>query len=217
VILEAVVFDFDGLILDTEVPEFVTVREEFENHGLELLLEDWQQIIGRADHPHWLDWLERDLGRPVDREVVRARRLEKHHALIAANDVLPGVEALLDQADELGVAAAVASSSTSSWVEGHLDRLGLLGRFAAVRTRDHVEHAKPWPDVFLAAVEALGVLPAHAVAFEDSFNGCAAAKAAGLACVVVPNEITRGLLFDAADLVTDSLADVDLTVLAAHL
>jgi HAD superfamily hydrolase (TIGR01509 family) len=206
----AVVFDFDGLILDTEVPEFVTVQEEFANHGLELRLEDWQLRLGRADLPHWIDQLEAELGAPIERDVVRSRRLEKHHALIHQEVIRPGVVAVLDQADALGIPAAVASSSTSAWVEGHLDRLGVLDRFARVLTRDHVEHAKPWPDLYLASVEAVGVPPSTAVALEDSHNGCIAAKAAGLFCVIVPNDMTRSQDFTPADLVVDSLADVTL-------
>jgi HAD superfamily hydrolase (TIGR01509 family) len=147
---------------------------------------------------------------------VRARRLVKHHALIAEQVIRPGVVDLLDQADALGIPAAVASSSTSTWVEGHLDRLGVLDRFAAVRTRDHVEHAKPWPDLFLAATDAVGVEPHTAVAFEDSHNGCLAAKAAGLFCVVAPNDITRSQDFSGADLVVTSLAEVVLADLSSR-
>lgn len=207
----AFVFDFDGLILDTETTEFTTVREEFEAHGVELSIERWQQTIGRADQPHWLDWLEDELGRPLEnRDEVRRRRREANFVLNSANPVLPGVTDLLDQAEAAGIPAAVASSSPTDWVEPHLDRLGLLDRFAAVRTVDHVERAKPWPDLFLAAVDALDADPASSVAFEDSHNGCTAAKAAGLFCVVAPNDITRGHDFTPADLVVDSLAEVDL-------
>jgi HAD superfamily hydrolase (TIGR01509 family) len=141
---------------------------------------------------------------------VRSRRLEKHHALILREAIRPGVEAVLDQAGALDIPSAVASSSTAEWVEGHLERLGVLDRFARVLTRDHVEHAKPWPDLYLAAVEALGVEPSGTVAFEDSHNGCVAAKAAGLVCVIVPNDITRSQDFSGADLVVGSLADVTL-------
>jgi HAD superfamily hydrolase (TIGR01509 family) len=216
--LDALVFDFDGLILDTELPEFVTVRDEFSAHGLELRLEDWQQIVGRADHPHWIDWIETELGRPVvDRELVRARRAAQHHAMISEQVVLPGVLALLEQAEADGLGLAVASSSPRSWVAGHLDRLGLHDRFAVIRTRDDVERAKPWPDLFTAAVDALGVAPAAAVAFEDSRNGSLAAKAAGLYCVVAPNEITRSQDFSHADQVVGSLAEVTVPALALAL
>lgn len=216
--LQALVFDFDGLILDTELPEYLTVRAEFEAHGLELPLEEWLGIIGRADHRHWLDWLEDELGAPLaDRDAVLERRRAAHHALIRTREILPGVRELLTAARTEGLATAVASSSPRAWVEGHLDRLGLLASFDAVRTRDDVARAKPWPDLFLAATDAVGADPATAVALEDSHHGCAAAKAAGLFCVVAPNELTAAQDFAHADLVVDSLADLDLPTLAGHL
>jgi HAD superfamily hydrolase (TIGR01509 family) len=204
----ALVFDFDGLILDTELPEYLTVKAEFDAHGVELPLEQWLGIIGSADHPHWLDWLEDVVGAPIEREVVHARRLAAHHELILRNEVLPGVVQLLDQADEAGIPAVVASSSPRHWVEGHLVRLGLRERFVTLRTREDVERAKPWPDLFTAAVEAVGAEPARSVALEDSHNGSVAAVAAGLVCVVAPNQLTRRQDFTHAHRVVDSLADL---------
>lgn len=205
--VRALVFDFDGLILDTESPEYVSVRAEFRAHGLELPLEAWLEIVGRADHPHWSDWLEAELGRPIAREEVVARRRAHHHELIAVEVVRPGVVELLEAARRARVAVAAASSSDREWVEGHLRRLGLREYFHAVRTRDDVARAKPWPDVYLAALEAVGVEAARAVAFEDSFHGSRAAKAAGLYTVVVPNRLTRSQRFEHADLLLDSLVD----------
>lgn len=216
--VSALVFDFDGLILDTEVPEYVTIRDEFEAHGLELRLEDWLRTIGRGDNPHWLDVIEAELGAPLeDRVAVKERRRARHHELIHLEEVRAGVVALLDEADALGVPTAVASSSTLDWVGGHLERLGIHHRFVAVRTRDDVELAKPWPDLFLAAADAMAVDPAGVVVFEDSHNGCSAAKAAGMYCVVVPNDITRAQDFSHADWVVDSLEEVTIPRLAARL
>jgi HAD superfamily hydrolase (TIGR01509 family) len=216
-IVEALVFDFDGLILDTEWPEFFTVREEFANHGVVLELEAWQQIVGRADHPHWFDWLETEVGATLERDTIVERRRSRHHAMIAGQQIRPGVTALLDDAAAHGVPVGVASSSTQEWVEGHLERLGLLDRFAVIRCRDHVARAKPDPDLFRAAMDALGVTPARSVALEDSHHGCASAKAAGLLCVVVPNEVTRTQSFDHADLVVESLTEVSLASLSTLL
>jgi HAD superfamily hydrolase (TIGR01509 family) len=211
---DAIVFDFDGLILDTELSEYTTVHEVFAEHGVDLPLAEWQEIVGTADHRHWLVWLEDELGVPFDEAVridLRARRLARHHAFIATQAVLPGVVALLDQADELGIPAAVASSSTEEWVGGHLQRLGLRHRFSGLRCREHVARTKPAPDLYVAALELLGdPAPPRVVAFEDSRNGCTAAKAAGLHCVVAPNDVTRGQDLAHADLVVASLAEVDL-------
>jgi HAD superfamily hydrolase (TIGR01509 family) len=215
--IDALIFDFDGLILDTEWPEFSTVREEFAAHGVPLELEQWQQIVGRADHPHWFDWLQGEVAEPLDRTLVVEGRRARHHALIADERIRPGVVELLDQAQAAGLPVGVASSSSVEWVEGHLDRLGVLSRFSVVRCRDHVEQAKPHPDLFLAALDALDAAPARSVALEDSHHGCSAAKAAGMYCVVAPNDVTSTQSFDHADLVVESLADVSLEMLADRL
>ncbi len=208
--LDALVFDFDGLILDTEWPEFVTVRDEFVAHGADLALDDWRQRVGRTDNRHWSLWLEEVVGRPIDRDLVRARRLQAHHALIAAETIRPGVEALLDAAAAARVPTAVASSSPVDWVVPHLERIGLADRFAVVVCGDQVPRTKPAPDVYLAAADELGVDPAGSVALEDSHHGSVAANAAGFCCVVVPNRITASSSFPHADLVVTSLADLDL-------
>lgn len=203
----AIVFDFDGTIVDTEWPEFVTVQAEFRAHGLELELSEWQAVVGRADHPHWTVWLRDALGREYDIDVVKERRRAEHHRLIAEQPVRHGVIELLERAASAAVPVAVASSSPSDWVEGHLAERGLDHHFEIVVTRDHVARAKPWPDLFDLAARALGVDPAAAVAIEDSHHGCTAAKDAGMRCLVVPNPVTSGMDFGRADLVLESLAD----------
>ena len=211
---QALVFDFDGLILDTETAEYDTVAAAFADHGVPLPLHRWQDVVGRADHPHWLDWLEAELGRPVpDRTAVLERRRAAHHVRIADEVVRDGVVALLAEAERRRVPVAVASSSPRSWVEPHLERLGLRGHFGVVRCRDDVDRAKPWPDLYLAVTAELGVCSARCVALEDSHHGARAAQAAGLACVVVPNRITAGTDLAHADVVLASLADLRWDVL----
>jgi HAD superfamily hydrolase (TIGR01509 family) len=208
--LDALVFDFDGLILDTEWPEFVTIRDEFVAHGVDLDLDDWRHLVGRTDHAHWSEMLEDAVGGPIDGDAVRLRRRRAHHELIAAEPIRPGVLARLDEADALGVALAVASSSPRDWVVPHLERIGLIDRFAAIVCGDEVARGKPAPDVYLAAADALGAEPARSVALEDSHHGSVAARAAGYWCVVVPNRVTGSGPFPAADLVVVSLDDLDL-------
>ena len=129
----------------------------------------------------------------------------------------PGVEALLDEADAAGIPCAVASSSAHDWVDSHLERLGLLHRFASVRCRDDVEpgRTKPAPDLFLAACDAVGADPTASVALEDSPNGVAGAVAAGMTVVGVAAGMTEGLPLLGAHLVVPSLAAVTLADLAA--
>lgn len=206
----ALVFDFDGLILDTESPEYHSVRAEFVAHGADIELEDWLEIVGTADHLHWFDWLDQTVEVTLEREVIIERRRVHHHQLISEQEVRPGVIELLEAARLAGIGVAAASSSPRDWVEGHLRRVGLWEYFHAIRCRDDVSRGKPWPDVYLAALEALGTRGENAIAFEDSHHGSKAAKAAGLFTVVVPNDITRTQAFDHADLVLESLADFPL-------
>lgn len=212
--LQALVFDFDGLILDTEWSAFSTAAEVWTEHGIELDLAVWQEIVGTAEHVHWSEMLETDLGRPIDRDTVIPARQTQHHVEVEAMDLLPGAEDLIRAASVAGLGLAVASSSPLDWVGGHLERRGLIGSFDVVVCRDHVSMTKPDPELYTTAVEALGVDPAHAVALEDSHHGTVAAKAAGLACVAVPNRVTTGQDFGAASLVVDSLERLTLPVLA---
>ncbi len=215
--IDALVFDFDGLILDTELPAFVSLRAAFAAHGAELPTGEFRDRIGTTDKLHWTLWLEEVLGHDIDREAAREARLDHHHALIAEQAVRPGVVALLDEARSLALPVGVASSSPRDWVEGHLEQRGLLERFSVVVTSDDVERTKPAPDLYRAALAALGAGPERAVALEDSAHGCTAAVTAGLFCVAVPNPVTQDQDFSHADLVVSSLADIGLARLAGEL
>jgi len=116
----------------------------------------------------------------------------------------------LDAAREMGVRLGVASSSTRDWVAGHLARLGILERFECLRCRDDVANAKPEPDLYLAVLDCLGVDATEAIAIEDSPNGIAAAKRAGMRCVAIPNSITARLDLSEADVTLTSLAELSL-------
>ena len=206
--IRAIVFDFDGLILDTEEPIYRSWREVYEEHGEDLPFDRWVQTVGTADSVFTPQrYLEERLGRALEQEVLD-RRKDRRTQLILANQVLPGVVQRIDEARKMGLKLGVASSSTQEWVRGHLDRLGILDRFDCVRCRDDVAHPKPEPDLFLAAAACLGVQPSESIAVEDSPNGIAAAKRAGMKCVAIPNLITAGLDLSQADLILDSLADV---------
>jgi len=209
-VIRALVFDFDGLILDTEEPVYRSWLEVYQAHGEELPFERWVQIVGSTTtgfHPQ--HHLEERLGRPLPKEVLD-RRIGRRTEMILAKAVLPGVVQHLDAARDLGLKIGVASSSTREWVAGHLARLGILDRFECVRCRDDVEHAKPEPDLYLAVLECLGVQASEAIAIEDSPNGVSAAKRAGMRCVAIPNSITARLDLTAADITLTSLADVSL-------
>jgi HAD superfamily hydrolase (TIGR01509 family) len=212
-VIRAVIFDFDGLILDTEEPVYRSWLEVYEAHGEELPFERWVQIVGSTTtgfHPQ--HHLEERLGRSLPKEVLD-RRIGRRTEMVLAQKLLPGVVEHLEAAKSIGLKLGVASSSTRDWVRGHLARLGILDRFDCLRCRDDVASAKPDPDLYIAVLECLGVLASEAIAVEDSPNGVMAAKRAGLRCVAIPNSITARLDLGQADVLLGSLADVTLAEL----
>ena len=211
--IRAIVFDFDGLILDTEEPIYRSWLEVYEAHGQELPFERWVQIVGSSTigfHPQ--HHLEERLGRSLSKEVLD-RRIGRRTKMVLANKLLPGVVEHLDAARASGLKVGVASSSTRDWVMGHLARLGILDRFDCLRCRDDVANVKPEPDLYLAVLECVGVAASEAIAIEDSPNGVLAAKRAGMRCVAIPNSITARLDLGQADVVLGSLAEVTLAEL----
>lgn len=216
--VSALVFDFDGLILETEGVRYDAWREVFAEYGVPLTIEELAADIGTTGVIRPLEMLEERLGRTLaEREEVRARKSTRERELLLAEEVLPGVVDLLQEAHEAGMGTAVASSSPRSWVAGHLERLGLIDGFAGLATVDDVGVAKPDPAVYRHACELLGVPPAECVAFEDSLHGVRAAHAAGLRCVAVPTDMTRHMALDEADLVVESLAHLTLATLLDRL
>ncbi len=209
--IEALIFDFDGLILDSETPDFISWQETYASFGVELPLDVWNQNIGSVDFFNPYIYLEELVGRPLDRQAIHAARKQRDNELMAQQTVMPGVVDYLAEARALGLKVGIASSSPHKWVDTHLARLGLNGRFDAICCRDDVDdRAKPDPAVYREALARLGVQPRHALALEDSPNGATAAKAAGLWCVAVPNGMTHSLSFPSVDRRLASLVDMPL-------
>lgn len=212
-VIRAIVFDFDGLILDTEEPIYRSWLEVYQAFGQDLPFERWVQTVGSSNtafDPR--RYLEERLGRQLPQDVLE-RRMNRRTEMVLANQPLPGVIQRIDEAGDLGLKLGVASSSSREWVSGHLARLGILDRFDCLRSRDDVVNVKPEPDLYLAVLDCLGVTAGEAIAVEDSPNGVVAAKRAGMACVAVPNKITAQLDLSRADLVLNSLADLTVTQL----
>jgi HAD superfamily hydrolase (TIGR01509 family) len=218
VLIEAVVFDFDGTIFDSETHEYECVRELFAEHGAELPLEVWGECVGReAGFFDPYAYLEERTGAPVDRDALDRRRREQFLRRIEGEGAIPGVEEALRAARSLGLKVGLASSSSREWVEGQLRRLGLLHWFECIRTSDDVERVKPEPDLYLSVLRCLGVPASRAVAFEDSPNGALAAHRAGMFCVVVPNPVTAALPFGEHHLRLESLVQAELADLLARI
>lgn len=211
-------FDFDGIVIDTESPILQAWREVYEAHGQELTLEDWATCLGTIGGFKPLDHLETLLGHSIDdRDGAGRRRRERELELVATQSLRPGIESYLARAGELGLSIAIVSSSSTAWIESNLARVGRSEGWMHVGCANgDVTRAKPHPCLYEEALEALAVGAGEAVVFEDSPNGIAAAKAAGIFCVAVANRVTAGLDLGAADLRMESFEDMPLDdVLAA--
>ncbi|MEN8173036.1 MAG: HAD family phosphatase, partial [Chloroflexota bacterium] len=207
--IKALIFDFDGLILDTETPIYRSWVEIYQRFDLSLPFDTWASIIGTSAAEHFdpFDQLEQALDRKLDRDKLTADRLAVEISLVTKNAVLPGVEGTIAAAKTAGLKLAVASSSTRDWVEGHLDRLALIDNFDTICCAEDVPKTKPDPALFLLALARLALTPDQALVFEDSPNGVTAANRAGIFSVAIPNDMTRGLSLSHADLQLGSLAD----------
>jgi len=212
--IQALLFDFDGLILDTETPQVEVWKAIYAEHGFDYPVEDWCQTIGGwgASTFDPAAELSRLHGDKLDVETLRHRGESECNALIDASPAMPGTGECLEWAKSKGLRIAIVSSSERSWVEPHLARLGLLSKFERVITGDDVApgRTKPHPDVFLKALSVLRLSADSALVVEDSPHGITAAHKAGLAVLAIPNPVTKLLPMQEADLILDSLAEIPL-------
>jgi HAD superfamily hydrolase (TIGR01509 family) len=212
VAIRGLLFDFDGLLVDTETPSRLVWEELYREHGHELPHDQWATLVGTIGAPFDpFGHLEELVGRRLDEQTLTTRRRAREYELTDLEELRPGVEEYFAEAERLGLSTAVVSSSDDRWISRHLGRLGHLeGLDAIVAANGDTERAKPRPDLYLEALDRLQLSPDEAIAFEDSPNGVTAAKGAGLVCVAVPNPITATLALDDADLVLESLAELPL-------
>jgi HAD superfamily hydrolase (TIGR01509 family) len=215
----AFLFDFDGLILDTETASRAGWQWLYRELGHELPPEKWALMVGTVDG--WDIWghLEELVGSPLDRSAWNERRYAHELTLLEAEELRPGIADYLAYAEEHGLKRAIVSSASRRWIDMHLERLERAYGWDAIVTADHdPARAKPQPTLYLEALEAIGVAAGDAVAFEDSPNGAAAAKAAGIYVVGIPNAVTADLGLEGhVDLLLDSLADLPPSALAGRL
>ena len=214
---KALIFDFDGLILDTETPDYEVWQTIYREHGFELPHEEWGKIIGgyglsSFDAAEHLSLLSQG---QLDSVSLRDRHRLESHAMTLAQPILRGVMDYLNDAKQLGLKLAIASSSPHSWVDAHAKRLGILDYFSKIICSDDVApgRTKPNPDLFLLALEQLQVRKNEAIVFEDSPNGVQAARSAGIFVVAVPNSVTSQLSIENANLTLTSLSVLSLTAL----
>jgi HAD superfamily hydrolase (TIGR01509 family) len=215
--LKALIFDFDGLILDTETPEVLVWQSIYKEYGFELPVHEWEQTIGgyglsNFDPAKHLALLSPGQLDPVS---LRTRYRKESDAIIHASPILPGVTSMIEQAKGAGLQVAIGSSSSHAWVDTHAKRLGIFDLFDHVVCSDDVApgRTKPNPDIYLKALEQLNVKKEAAVVFEDSPNGVLAARRAEIFVAAVPNPLTIKMgVF--GDITISSLAELSLQELS---
>lgn len=217
--IRALIFDFDGLILDTEMPDYDSWQSVFARYDKSLPIQMWGQIVGGTGasdfDPH--NYLESLIGQSLDREEIWISRRQHYLESVSQQPILPGILDYFEQAEAAQLKLAVASSSPENWVRGHLTRLGIVERFHTIKTADDVVKTKPAPELFLTVLDEFNIQADEAIVFEDSPNGVLAAAAAGIAVVAIPNPLTAQLEFEQANQQLTSLAELSLSELIEKL
>jgi len=208
--IQGLIFDFDGLILDTETPDLTAWMSIYSKYGGKFDFKSYISFIGK----------EYQLHLPVEQLILQKPTLNKYKIfkewqqiekeLIEKQPISLGVLDYLKTAKELGLKVGIASSSDRAWVSGHLMRLNIQNFFDTIHTVEDTGIPKPDPALYSLTLKTLGLWPKQVIAFEDSPNGISAAKAAGIYCVAVPNPVTNSLGIDHADLIINSLDQLSL-------
>lgn len=217
-IFDAIIFDHDGTLVDTETPDFLAWEMLYREYGALITKEHWAKVA--VGHMNGYQQLFAELmaqnGHIALTPAGLRRQLEQFWTITLENvTLMPGAEALLNQLRQAGYPLAVATASDRQWVTRWLSRFQLEPYFQTVVTMDDVTHNKPAPDVYLLAAERLGARPERCLVFEDSLAGLQAAKAAGMTAVVIPSHITASLDFSLADHIIPSLEQVSAAWIAA--
>jgi HAD superfamily hydrolase (TIGR01509 family) len=209
--VDAIIFDFDGVIIDTETPDLELWQDFYRAKGLDLPISLWLRRVGynEGDAFNPATHYEQLTGTVLD-EAFHQNHVKQYMERCASQPILPGVLNLIEQASGAGIRLAIASSSYRDWVDRWLRHHNLSHYFDCMRTREDVKQGKPAPDLYLSAIKCLGVSVERCIAIEDSPSGMKAALAAGLRCIAVPNPLTIRLERPDVTLALTSLADLDL-------
>lgn len=217
---DALIFDLDGTIADTESIEYESVEQVWNDHQLSYGIDRWAHIVGQSWSPTWVTELRQELEArgevPPSADELHRRQDDHKRRLLVGLAPRPGIVELIEAAVHNGVPLGIASNSPLRWVEIRLEQLELRHHFEVLSTIDVASRPKPDPAPYREACESLGARPSFSVAFEDSVTGTSSAVAAGLFTVACPGPITRGHDLDAAHLVVRSHTALSLATLTTH-
>ena len=207
---EAIVFDLDGTIVDTETIEYQSIRDVWAMHGADYTIAHFEHVIGTTIGPDWIEELLQVLGSTVDERLLMAQRREVKQRLLRAAVARDGIQLLIEQASAVGIPMAIASNSPLDWVEARLAHLALRHHMTALISIDVASLPKPHPEPYLEACAALGAEPGVSIAFEDSATGVTSALAAGLYTVACAGPLTLGHDLSRAHRVIKSHCEISL-------
>jgi sugar-phosphatase len=213
--IQAVIFDMDGVLIDSEPLWRIAEIEGMRSVGVQLTDEMAHTTTGLRTDEVVEHWFSRYPWTGTAHQEVEARIVNRVMQLVNEGGVpMPGVLDVIAGLTERGYPLAVASSSSSELIHAVVAKFGISGSFRALQSAEHEPYGKPHPGVYLAAAVALGVRPAACLAFEDSVNGTIAAKAAKMRCIAIPDAISlQDRRFGIADRVLPSLKHFDFTML----
>jgi len=209
--IKGIIFDFDGLILDTESVEVNIWETIFQQYGLVFPLDRYLQYIGHTTDNQFV--LEFMAEKGLSSEQIKAAD-EIHQRLLNSPGIFheprEGVRDFIQSAKNHAFKLGIASNSSHDWVYNHLRHLKLMHYFDTIGTRDEVSHSKPHPEIYHFVLKKLALQPEEVIAFEDSPNGIQAAKNANIYCIAVPNPITAKMEIKHADMIFHSFAEINL-------
>ncbi|PGM49030.1 HAD-IA family hydrolase [Bacillus sp. AFS053548] len=214
--IKAVIFDFDGLIVDTESVWFEAYKEVLQRYEVELTLQKFSEVVGTSDEILF-DFINSNLKEPIEKELIEQLAKELVDEKLLEPSLRESLEDYLISAKNAGLQIALASSSSREWVESFLKKLNIYEYFSVIKTKDDVKKVKPDPELYLKAIQEIGVQASEAIAFEDSLNGLNAATKAGLHCVIVPNQVTSHLEFKNHSLRLSSMSEKSLEDVIKHI
>ncbi|MGN7398096.1 HAD family hydrolase [Peribacillus frigoritolerans] len=193
--MKAIIFDFDGLILDTETAWYEAYSEVLKPYNVILSLPEFATFIGTVSE-EFNEFLETQTQGKITKKEIREKAMCIHKKKMEKAVAREGVQEYLEEAKKLGLKIGLATSTTRDWLIPFLEKLQILNYFEVIQTRDDVAKVKPDPALYTNVVQIMGISPQEAIAFEDSANGTKAAIAADLNCVIIPNPATEMLVFE---------------------